>query len=466
MTSTFSGLSIALSALTAQRVGIDTAGHNVANANTPGFSRQDVALVARVTSAALGGSVRSGLAQLGTGVDVAAIRRLRDTLLDGQIRRQSSALGRWETTSTLLGGVEYVFAEPADNNLGALLGKFWNAWDEVGNAPQNAGARSGLVGQAQVLAQQLNQAHERLVAAQRDLDARVSDGVREINGIAAEVARLNGEITHLEVGGAQANDLRDRRDLLLDRLAGLTAFAAFEDEQGAVAIYVGGSALVDGVTVREMEVVIGGTGFGQVAWTSDGLPANFTDGSLQALLQMRDVNLPAKLGQLDELAAALIEEVNALHRTGYGLDGTTGRDFFVGTGAHDVAVNEELAANPSLVAAAAVDAAGDGSLAQQIAELRQATAASLGGRTVDDFYAALVTQLGTEVRQAADRSAEQTLVVQHLESRREAVSGVNLDEEATNLIRFQQAYAAAAQYLSTVDAMLDVLINRVGASGH
>lgn len=465
MTSTFSGLSIALSSLMAQRVGIEAAGHNVANANTPGFSRQDVVLEGRVTGGVLGASVRSALVPLGTGVDVVAIRRLRDALLDGQIRQQASGLGRWETTSTLLGGVEYVFAEPVESNLGALLGKFWSAWEELGNAPQNAGARSGLVGQAQTLAHQLNQSYERLIVTQQDLDARVSDAVREINGIAAEVARLNGEILHLEVGGAQANDLRDQRDLLLDRLAELTSFATFEEEHGAVAIYVGGSALVDGVSVRNMEVAVGGTGFGQVVWKSDGQAVSFADGRLQALLQMRDLSLPAKLAQLDALALALIDGVNALHRTGYGLDGTNGRDFFTGSGAHDVAVNEELAANPSLVAAAAVNAPGDGSLAQLMADLRHATVASLGGRTVDDFYAALVTQLGTEVRQAADRSEEQTLVVQHLESRREAVAGVNLDEEAANMVRFQQAYAAAAQYLATVDAMLDVLINRVGASG-
>ena len=468
VSSSFSGLSIALSALLAQRRAVDVTGHNVANANTPGFTRQELVLATRTPLPAPIGLWRLQAGQVGTGVEMARTRRLRDQFVDVQLRRQLHLLGHWRTTSEAMRRVEDTLLEPSDVNLAALMTKFWDAWDELGNAPRSAGARVSLLGQARSLASRLNGTYEQLAAMRREIDERLGVRLQDVNAVAQQIAALNAQIRNVQAGGDAPNDLRDRRDLLLDKLAEALTFQAFEDDHGSLSVYVGGTALVDGTTVNQISKDAAGT----LVWERGGAAVDLHDGEFKALLTMRDAVLPTRMRQLDDVASALLAGVNALHETGFGLPdefgvSATGQSFFTGTGAHDIAVATSLIDDPSAIAAAASpDSPGDGSLAQTIAAYRHVAVAALGGETIDGYYGGVIVQVGVEARESEDQVTNQGIVVDHLKQQRESLSGVSLDEEAANLVRFQHAYAAAAQFLSTVDDMLDHLINVVGAAGH
>jgi flagellar hook-associated protein 1 len=464
MTSTFGGLGIGLSSLLAQRLGIDTAGHNVANANTEGYSRQDVLLETRSATPSPFTHWRFDAGQVGTGVDVTRIRRLRDAFTDLQIRLQSQSLGHQQAEADALGRLEQIVAEPSDSGLAAQLTQFWNAWDELGNNPQSSGARANLLGRAQDLVAQLNQMHGQMADLQVELDGRLVDESQQINGIADQVAELNLQIKNVLVSGDQPNDLMDRRDLLLDKLSCMTSFQSFTDEYGGVSVYISGQALVDGCRPHHIAATLLGSGCHTLTWEDGGAAFAPTSGEIYGLQQARDQLVPQRMQALDQLAAALIAGVNTVHRTGYGLDGSTGLDFFTGSDASDIAVSQALADNPGALAAAGqADALGDGSKALLLAASRHETVAALGGVTVEGYYQAMVTSIGAESRAASDSAENQDQIVASLEKQRQSLSGVSLDEEATNLIRYQQAYAAAAQYISVVSEMLDVLINVVGA---
>lgn len=476
MTSTFSGIGIALSGLMAQRQAIETTGHNVANANTEGFTRQEVVLSARTPLPAPYSRYRLPVGQVGTGVDLTGIRRIRDVFVDLQLRWQSHSLGRWATQAETLERLQEVFQEPSDDGLGTLISAFWNAWDELGNAPQSPGARANVLGAANALCTRLNQAYKQMEDVQADLNHRIAVQAQEVNNIAREISILNEQIQNVQTSGDQPNDLRDRRDLLLDKLARIVSFRSVENENGSIAVYVNGSALVDGKNVYQIEVERDAYDNVTLRWAKNGAVLQPADGELKGLFEARDVVVEGLKAKLDNLAYSMATAVNEQHSQGDDLNGNAGLVFFTGLGADAtgaakyIQVNSAIAADSSLIAASArvtppdAETPGDGNNARAIAALRDVALAP-GANTINGYYEGMVVQLGGDARQALSASQNQEVVVNHLTRQREATSGVSLDEEATNLVRYQHAYAAAAQFMSVVDDMLDRLINVVGAAG-
>ncbi len=458
------GLDIAFRALQAQQQAIDVANHNIANANTPGYSRQ-VAHFAATPPAALI-NVSGGIGQTGTGVVVTDIERSRSVFTDYQIRGETQSLGQWEKMSESMKQVEVVFNEPSDSGLNDLMSRFWQSWQELTNNPQDAGARRALVEQSDSLAMAFNRNYSQLTAIQQDVDRQIALETSQINEMAQRISTLNVKIGQAELLGQRANDLRDQRDLVMNDLSKMVKVTYYEASGGSVNVFLGSRSLVVMDRVDALANGLNPSGFATVIWASDGSDASITNGELYGLSHARDVEIPTFLNDLQSLASGFIASVNALHRVGFGLDNSTNLPFFDGTDASDIAINAVLATNPEKVAAAsAANSSGDNSVALSIAQLQNAP--TMNGNTTDfgQFFASMMSRLGVDSQRSEMMAGNQKLLVDHLSKQRDTLSGVSLDEEMTKLIEYQRAYEAAARVVNVVDEMLDKLINGTGMVG-
>jgi flagellar hook-associated protein 1 len=582
VTSPFFGLDIATRALRTQQTLVDITNQNVANANTPGYSRQTADLKA---SAAYPIPVfsQTGVGQLGTGVEVTQISRARDTFIDGQVRNQLSSQGRWDARQAALTQLEATVNEPSSTGLSATLTKYFQGWQEVANSPSDASVRVSLIQQGQALVDGFHNQYQQFTQQQQDLDNQVGLTVTDVNDYAQQIANINKQISMVETAGMKANDLRDQRDQLLDKLSGLAKVTYVESNEGSVSVYLGSHQLVDRDTVHQLQAVAPpGQRWVQVQWASDGAPASIADGKLKGILDSRDTIVQGRIDDLNALARRVITSVNSLHTSGVGLDGNSGVGFFTGTDASTIALNAQLtgpngtdhvaagrmyadAASPTGYSFAHGDssnAVAIGALANSVGQLGSSSGlqpgtsfagpppvtlqgtsvldasanstynlsvsgntvtfalgsstqtgtvavgqdsagnqvvtvdggsfgvrltlsapagaslssvlANLNGRslttaaaptTIGDQYAQQVAALGVDSRTAQGESANQQVLVKHLQTERNSVSGVSLDEETTHLIQYQRAYQAAARVVTVVDDMLDTLINGTGRVG-
>lgn len=481
MRSTFFGLEIGRRGLQAQQRALDVTGHNVANANTPGFTRQEAVLTTTTPFPVPALNRPWGAAQVGTGVEISEIRRLRDQFLDLQVRHENKTLGYWEARRDALRKVEVILNEPSDTGLRAVFEQFWQALEELSKNPESLAARSVVRQRGMALAETFNHMDRQLRELQEDLNSAVEVKVKEINSLGSQIAALNQQILKIEVTGARANDLRDRRDVLLDQLAKLVNFQAHEDNRGLVNINIGGRPLVQGEELYGLKTESdpNNDGFLKVLWEADGQPVQIEAGTLRGLIEMRGyVENDTKKGfvremreKLDALATTLIDKFNEIHKGGYGLDGTTGNDFFSGNSAATI---EVVITDLNKIAAAATwdddGEPGDGSNALALAQLKHQLTMILPGNTkptatFEDYLRSAVGQLGVAAQEANRMVENQELLVSQLENNRQAVSGVSLDEEMVNMIRFQHAYNAAARVITTMDEMLDLIISRMGLVG-
>jgi flagellar hook-associated protein 1 FlgK len=464
----FRALETAFRGLMAQQRAVDTANHNIANANTPGFARQRVSLVPSMPYTVPAFN-RSGLAgQVGTGVLVASITRVRESVFDLQYRVQSQALGEASTLVDAYAQIEAVFNEPTEAGLGTLLDRFWRAWQAVGNQPEDLAARAALVQDATTLATNLNRMRRQLTELQTDTVTKLTLQVSEVNSIAERLASLNQQIVAALATGQTPNDLMDQRDLLLDKLARFTGATIRPLPNGAVNIYLGGYPLVDQDQWFPLSVQVSG-GTASVLWQGTTSPVALERGSLQASLHLHNAVLPGLVQKLEDIRDALAHEVNTLHMTGYGLSdlsGPPGRSFFRLTAGGELEVEPSLVADPQLIAAAdAPGEPGNNAIARQIAELRSKLVLNSGTATINDFYNTLVAEVGGASQTAQVTRDNQRALVEAIDRQRQEIMAVSLDEEMANLIKYQQAYGAAARAITAVDEMLDRIINGMGLVG-
>jgi flagellar hook-associated protein 1 FlgK len=469
MSTAWFGLNTALRGLVASQLMMDTAAHNTANANTDGYSRQVVSLVASdpYSYPAFNRSGQPG--QVGTGVSVSTITRVRDAFTDLQLREQIPLEAAWTARRDELGKVEVVFPEPDPiGGLGAALGKFWDVWQNLATDPSSSTGRATVVESAATLASRINSSAAQLVSLRQGIDLQVSQDVATVNDLAAQIAALNTQIQRVSVGGDHPNDLQDQRDKLLDQLAAFIPVKLEPQADGTVTVLVGGTDLVNGGRTRTISTTMDGSGHLHPAW-SDGSAVALGNGRLGALVAVRDTQLAGYQTQLDSLASTFADAVNAAHATGFDANGAPGGPFFTytpGNAAATLVVSAAIAADPRLLAAAsAVGQPGNGAVAGAIADLRGAHLFAGGTATTADAYANLIGQIGNDSQQAIEMAQNQSLVTDHLRQRRESTNGVSLDEEATNMIRFQHSYQAAARVITVMDDMLDTLINKTGIVG-
>ena len=465
MVGSFFGLNIGLSALEASQLALDTSAHNSANAATPGYSRQRVSLAAAAgfpyPTMAAGGQV----GQVGSGVSASSISRVRDAFVDVQLRQETARSGSWSARSTELQRLQDTFPEPGTSGLGASLTRFWNSWQDLSADPGSSAARSAVLQQAAGLATDLNRAATQVNATITGENEQVKQGVDSINTLATQIASLNDQIKFVTTSGETPNDLLDQRDQLFDKLSALVPATYEAQKDGSVKVSIGGTDLVTEGTARPMTTTTNAT-VGVVPMWDPTNPVVLGTGQLSQLIQLRDTDIPAYQARLDTLAAGIATAVNVAHQGGFDQDGNAGLAVFVPSSgsaitAATISLNPDLVGNPRKVAAAAkTGAAGDGSVAGAIADLQTGTVVS--GQQPGDFYASLVGDLGADASNATTMQQNQDLVVQHLQTRRESLSGVSLDEEATDMVRYQRMYQAAARVITMMDQNLDTLINSMG----
>ena len=645
--STFSGLEIGKKALWAQKKALEVTSHNVANANTEGYSRQEA-----IQTATSPLSV-PGAGQMGTGVEVSEVRRVRNEFIDGQVRKENRTKGYWEIKEESLKEVELIFNEPSNQGVEQVMSDLWNSMQELNNKPESKAVRATVRQRALAVTDTFNHIDTQLNDYKLSINSRVETKVQDINSHANRIADLNEQIVRVESGNQDANDLRDKRTQLVNELAKLTNIQYSENDQGALRVSISGRSLVQGENVTELDAVPNSSNndLYDVKWADNNSDVTLKDGELKGLLEVRDQDIAKYRSQLDEMANALIEEFNLEHRSGYGLkavssvesttqvddinadldvrgefdvfandsfektvniDGTNnslsyirqdiddntslaatigahsksiidsnsalgysgsfdvdidggattrnvtinasdtlndikntidgkgglsaqindnnqleitastgnrvevrnatgtlfedlgfnhtlninngtgnkmslrsvsgdeipkelgigaGENFFAGSDAGSIDLTDNLKTDSGIQDIATADKmadsngdgindyAGESSNALALAELQNAEVMNSGTTDFNDYYNSNVAQLGVESQRAQRMVDNQDTLLRSLEQQQESVSGVSLDEEMSNMIKYQQSYTAASKIVSTMDQMLSTLVN-------
>jgi flagellar hook-associated protein 1 FlgK len=403
----YTGLQTALRGLEANQAGIDTTGHNIANANTVGYTRQSAdftespALTIPAFSNVTGGGV-----QLGQGVDVTTISRIRDQFLDIQYRAQNSNSSGAQTQASVLGDVQTAVDEPSSNGISAAMSQFWSAWSALGNSPTSPAAQQAVVSAGQSLAQTFNAVDNQMSTVQTQAASQfttLTASGGQVDQYASQIAALNTQISQATQAGQSPNDRLDQRDELLDKLSGMAQVSVTTQANGTDTVMFGdaSSPLVSGATVNWPQTITSAAG-----------------GQLGSLLNLSSSTGPigALRSSLDGVAGQVITDVNSLQ--------PAASPFFSGNSASTIAVS----ATSSTITASS--ATGSGDIAQSIA--------ALAGGAPDGAFSAFVGQVGNAVSSAQSSAATSGSVLSAIDNQRQSVSGVSLDEEMTNLITFQR----------------------------
>ncbi|MDQ0339900.1 flagellar hook-associated protein 1 FlgK [Caldalkalibacillus uzonensis] len=465
MRSTFHGLEVAKRGLYAQQTGINTTAHNIANANTQGYTRQRVNFTASspIEVPAMNRSVAPG--QLGTGVNFSSIVRLREKFLDDQFRNEAHSYGYWHIQKDTLEKIEMIFNEPSDDGLRSTIDQFWNAWSDLSREPDNLTARAVVRERAFALLDAFKHVDTKLGELQKDLEVSFEAKVWEANGYIEQIAQLNKEIRRIEGMGMNANDLRDQRDLLVDELARLVPIEVVEEqEEGKKGMYNikllhGGDEeimLVEGIESNTI-------GLEDQNVVYQAVTENGISGELHSLWKARTETVETYREQLEALFANIIEAVNSQHEDGFDLNGDEDISFFTlidgasQISIQEVEVNPEIVADLNRIAASSrSDAVGNGENALAISQLRD---------QFNEEYRVMMGQLGVQTQEAQRQASNSQIILEAVDYRRQSVSGVSLDEEMVNLVQLQHAYNASARMVTAIDQMLETIINRMGVVG-
>ncbi len=463
MSGLFQGLEIGKRALLTHQLSMNTIGHNVANVNTPGYTRQRTV----VTSAY---PVENANYIIGNGVTANTILQVRDQFLTAQYRRENKSLGQWTYREKTLGQIETFFGEPNDESLGDVLNQFWNSWLDLSNNPESSAARQAVVSQSNRLTNAFHTLDRQLNAVRVAADQDVSGRVQQINEVAHQIANLNRLVTSEEIGGDRANDLRDQRDKLIDDLSSMVDVTTAEKANGSVTVYISGLAIVENADTFELDTRTNSSGEytkQEIIWKNTKTAVKINGGELKGLLDTRDVVVPKYLKNLDDLARTIISQVNEQHRTGTGLNGQSGLNFFNGsfTSAGTIQIEQNILNDPTLIAASQSGEPGDNANALAISGLRQKLTMDYGTTSITEFYTSMVSDIGVESHEAQTFKGNFEVLIQQIENSRQSVQGVSIDEEMTNLVKAQHAYDAAARVITFVDQALDTLINGMGVAG-
>lgn len=621
MASTFAGIEIGKRGLMANNVAISTAGHNISNADTEGYSRQRVEMRAYDPLYRPDLSRAGTAGQIGQGVDVDSIRRVRDELVDSRIVEQSNLESYWSTREKYYTMIEEIYNEPDDVSVRTNMDKFWEAWEELAIYPETRAARQAVVTRGETLAESIKQQYTGLAGIGTLLNGDIEATVRQINDYAERIAALNEQIVRSEAMGDNPNDLYDKRDLYVEKLAQLANITRDNRDSDEFMVHLNGQILVQGGIARSFSVepMLDNNGYSKVVWADSGDEVQVKGGTLGALIELRDVDVRSELQNLNTMTMNFMDLVNDIHRNGVGANNVTGLDFFTEqpfvtnalgnydrngdgvedssyifrlTGTHELNPQEQIGLegkitiagktgnieieyfaadtvetvinrindsdgevkayldrnnnlvlkgvaaaeeeNPDFVirhvedsgffltgysgilkesgAEGAFDFAqvnaidklanaqytvspvlnpagymavntaikndvlsvaasmpgsdgrvesGDNSAAIAIAALRNSEVMVGESKTFDDYFADSVTNVGLKGEQAELNYENQVAIMNDLRSLRDSVSGVNIDEELADIIKFQQGYNIAAKLVSIMDELLDTVIGLV-----
>ena len=462
--------------LQVQQQGIEVAGNNLANVNNPAYSRQRVVISTATTIEGANGFLE------GTGADVSNIQQIRDAILDGQMISENGVTGSLDAQQQALQYAQSNLGQSIDSNatgaagsaaasvsggqhgIGDAINSFFDSVQGLSGQASAPEKRTALLNSAQQLADRFRQTDKRLADLNSSLNDNVSSDVDQANSLLSDIAQLNQDITRAEASGkGTANDLRDQRQAKLEDLGKLVKFDATPADNGAVNVSVGGVMMVEASTVQDkLQAYDAGNNKTMVRAATAGTSLDITSGHIQGLIEARDGAIQQMRDNLSTLASTMITQINQLHQSGYGTDNSTGLDFFQGSDASDIKVNQALIDDPAKIAASGKpDTKGDNTVIHQIAQLATATNSSLNNQTFSGNYNTIVGDLGTSLSSVNKNVSDQAAVSKLVLTQRDSVSGVSVDEEMTDLMKYQRAYQASAQVVNVVNTMLDSVLNMV-----
>lgn len=508
--STFHGLEMAKQALFAQQSALYTLGNNIANANTQGYTRQ------RVNFETLPGYPTASRnrpqipGQMGTGVQAGVVERIRNKFLDYQYRAENSKVGYWETKSDAISRMEELLNEPSENGLKKTMDEFWQSLQDLSGNPENSGARSVVAQRGQALANTFNYFANSLNSIRSDLKAQIDVTVTDANSLIRQVNEINQQIKNIEPHGYLANDLYDERDRLIDELSNIVNIKVSYDKSSESSLDIADGlatievvdndgkslnppiTLVNGQTGEIQEFAVtysdGSENRNAVEMISIGNEhfdvANFSvNGSFRGFIESYGYiaedsagnsivtgEYTDMLANLDKLAEEFASAFNKVHENGKDLEGNNGGAFFEFTSgigaAESLTVSQAILDDPDLLAASSDGTAGNGDNASALAEVFDQDIPGLGkNASVREYYDSLIGDLGVRAREANRMTNNTAILRSQVDGRRMSVSSVSLDEEMSNLIKFQHAYNAAARSMTAVDEMIDRIINNMGLTG-
>lgn len=518
MSSTFHGLEMAKRALSAQQSAMYTTSHNIANANTKGYTRQRVNFEAinGLTSSREPGGITD---TVGSGVEAGSIERIREQFLDVQYRKENGKTTYYENRASAMRQMESIMNEPSEEGLSHIFDQFWNSLQDLSVNPEDSGARAVVAQRGEALADTFNYISTSLESIRGDLKNQMDVKTTEMNSLVDQVTALNRQIGEIEPHGQVPNDLYDERDRLLDQLSGIADITVkYERSSGMPSDIAMGKAtvtlnsgsgpveLINGNDYSKKHVMIAyndnnnAETFHYYDPADPALPADFTEadvaglagttsiaahdykasGTLQGLMEMNGYVTGTgdetgvyndMLAEIDQLATAFMTEFNQSHSEGTDLNGDAGiADFFILDGAGrpsmNMSVNAAIMNDKDLIAASSSGDSGDGLNAVNLAESYTNSIAALGNKTsVKSYYESMIGEMGVITQEAYRMQDNAGVLRQQVSENRDSVSAVSLDEEMTNLIKFQHAYNAAARGMTAIDEILDRVINNMGLVG-
>jgi flagellar hook-associated protein 1 FlgK len=470
--STFFGLEIGRRALTANQFALDVVGQNTANVGTPGYSRQ-VAAFDETEAYGAPGADSGKPAQLGTGVTIASVNRVRDQFIDQRLNVANANAGALNSLRDILGRVEGAYGEPSSTGIGSQLTSFFNSFSDLSASPESGAARSTVLNKAQSLVNAIHQVNADLSAIGPEISSRIAARVGDVNSLSVQIAALNKQIGESVASGDHPNDLLDKRTALVSQLSSLVDVQVIESRSsqtdqptGQIQINVGGFSVVRDDKSNALPAEYTNVGPDAGLRTPDGQAIPLRGGEVSGLIQAASLVDGYQTG-LDTLASNLISAVNTIHAGGAGLDNISGRAFFSGSTAADIDVEPAIASDPQAIAAAAAPlppatvAPGNGDNARALAALTSKPA--VGVFSLNQYYNTSVAGIGADSQRFQTQTDNQSKVVTQLQNQQASVSGVNLDEELTKLLQYQRAYQAAARIINVQDDVLNRIINGLGS---
>jgi flagellar hook-associated protein 1 len=448
-------LEIGRSGMFANQKSLDVVGQNIANANTPGYSRQRVELDAI--------EFRKGGLSVGLGVNVETVKQLRDTLVETQIQSKEGDLGGLNEKIKLYEQLEVLFASGSDNDLDKLMTKFFNSFSELSNNPESLALRENVVFSAQNMTSRFNEIAANLDSFKDSTAKEARTLVGEVNRLTSDIAKLNVQIANVSGTGQADNKALDLRATRLNELSKLVDINTIYSNNGSVEVRIGNLVVVQHERTFTVEPEIDSTNNSLRLRLNNGRTMKNVGGQLGAMIDSYENVLPEFKTKIDTLASNLVSKVNAIHVNGFNLKDTSGIDFFKSgnTTASSISVNSQIAQDVSLIAASTTAGTpGDNTAARQIFSLLDNSSA-VDNRSFIEYSLGIAAETGFSISGMRTQVESITSSKQMLENQKADASGVNMDEELANMIKFQNAYQASARVIASVQVMYDTVLSLI-----
>jgi len=439
---------IAQRSLLSSREAIDITSKNISNAKTEGYKRRRIE-----TSHLIGFGSASG----DSSVENAS--RIYNRFVENQLMREQQNLGKYDTTESILRNIEAIFGEPEEMGLNNVMSEFWAAWNDLSNDPESQSARIVVRDKGEMLASTFQRLYGNLRDIQQQIGLEINEKVDMVNQILRQIYSVNQQIS-----ANSTSDLLDQRDLLINDLSQLVDVKVREYPNDEIILSLGGQILLSENYLSQINTdVTYSNGFSDYTFRLDKStsPLSINSGIMRGLIAINNEYIPDYVNRLNTLASTIANRVNAIHSSGYNLDGETGINFFESniTGAGDIALNVDVSFDASLIAASRTAVSGDGSIALEIADIQFEKL--IQKDTIGNYYNTLVGKVGSQVQEASFMKSSQEKVVANLLNQRDAISGVSLDEEMTRLIEYEKSYQAASRLVQVANDMVDTLLSMI-----